>query len=972
MRPLLTRRLLKDWRLWLAVAVLGYTAAGFLLVPWLLRDQALGYLREERGLTAELGQVSFNPYLFRLRLQGFTVRAPDGAPLVALRDGLADFDPSWLLRGVWRIKTLRLAGPAVELERHADGTWNLAALLPPAAREDPEDQSAAMPRVSVGEITVGEGRLGYAEPDRQPAFRQELGPIEFHATTLSTLPDERGDYRLTLGIAGGELTLSGAAGLAPLAVDARVATRNVSLLPAAEYLGPQLPLRVAAGTAGLAAEVAVEPGPKVRVQGLTAEVAGLKLVTPAGEPVLELPRLALSGGALTWPEQRLDMAAITLTGARLSTWLERGQPFSLAQLAAPRDDQQPGTGAAATEPQTAAASPPPQANPWQIALQELRFEQAEIAFHDRTLAEPAIQRLQIETLNLSDISTAPDARIGVDGTLRLNAAGNIAVKGRLTPSPLAAELEFALAGLPLAPATPYVQRELHSAITEGTLGGQLALRHTEAAGTELSGDLAVAELAMDDLVRERPWLRWNSLDIARLELQLRPESRLHIGEIRLARPWLDVTVRKDGSNTVGRMRAAAPAAASAPEAPKPAVTATEDPAPSAAPLAVTVDEFRVVDGALKFRDFSLPLPFAVQTHSLNGALRHFSNREDARVDLKLEGAIDRYGEARIVARIQPAAPREFTNFELHFDNVDFRSVTPYAAKFAGYAIESGTLRLDLAYRIENQRLRGDNRVLLKQLKLGEQIESPGATKLPLHLAVALLKDSRGNINLDLPVRGDLSDPKVSVGRLVWKAFANVITKAATAPFAALGRLVGAGEGELEAIGFDPGAAALTPSQRQVVDRLAGALAQRPGIAVAFGGCTAEAADGAALRAAKLRTVLADLGADTGDAEDEREALEEAFTDTFSDADWEALEETHPEAPEALAEAARERLVGAQPLNAGELGSLAQARRRAVLGYLIDQAKVPAEQALGADSTSGKVAEGRVQCRLESRALTPRS
>lgn len=978
------RRPLKAYRLWLVVAVLvlSYTAAGFLLVPWLVRDQLLGYLREDCGLTADLGQVSFNPYLFQLRLWDLVVQGRDGAPLLALREGFVDLDPSWLLRGIWRVQVLRLDAPALNLERGADGGWNVVALLPPPATEPQPEQPAAMPRISVGEILLGEGRLRYAEPQRRPVFRQELTPIEFHATELATLPNARGDYRLTLGIAGGELRISGGAGLAPLAVDAQVAVRDVSLLPVAEYLGSNLPLQLLAGSAGLTAAVAVAPGPQLEVRELAAEVAALKLAMPTGEPLLELPRLALSGGALAWPQQRVDVAAITLTGAQLFTWLDPDRPFSPLQLVAKKDGAQPASTTAA-EPETAAASPAPVANPWRIALAKLRFEQAEIAFADRTLPAPATQHLQIEALDITDIGNAPDARFGVDGTLHLNGAGSIGVKGRVAPSPLAAELDIALAELPLEPATPYLQRVLHSAITEGTLGGTLALRVDGDANAAVSGELAVAELVLEDQLRERPWLRWQRLDIGGLEVQLRAKPGLRIREIALTKPWLDVSVRKDGTSNIGRMRVTDPApVSSAPAtvsfAPAEPSSRTETPSATAAPAAsaatpvaaaplpLLVEQFRIIDGALKFRDFSLPLPFAVQTHSLEGTLRHFSNRPEARVELKLQGGIDRYGEARILARTQPAAPRQFTEFELHFDNVDFRSVSPYSAKFAGYAIESGTLRLDLDYRVENQRLRGENRVLLNQLHLGEEVEAPGVTRLPLHLAVALLQDAKGNIDLNLPVRGDLGDPKVSVGRLVWKAFVNLITKAAKAPFAALGRLVGTDEAALEAVGFAPGSAEITPSQRQVMDHLAQALAKRPGLAVAFGGCTQAKPDAEGLRAAKLEALLAEYGAKTKKGGVDA-VLRAAFIASFSKAEWKALAADHPEDPVALAEAARERLLDTRLLDPSELAALADARRAAVLGYLRAQTGIKPEQAISGDHSAGTLREARVQCRLEPRA-----
>ena len=215
------RRLLKDYRVWFGLLVLGYTLAGFLWVPWLAKSQLLSYFREARGLEAELAQVQFNPFLFRLRADGLAVRHPDGRPIMTLGAVDLDFDPIWLFRGIWRVQSLHLSAPELSVQRRASGSWNFAVLLPPSTGE-PAPARAELPRLSLGELAINDGRIGYEDLTRTPAFRQELGPIKLQIAELSTLPDRRGDYRVDLGLGDtGRVHVAGAASLTPLEVDAQ-------------------------------------------------------------------------------------------------------------------------------------------------------------------------------------------------------------------------------------------------------------------------------------------------------------------------------------------------------------------------------------------------------------------------------------------------------------------------------------------------------------------------------------------------------------------------------------------------------------------------------------------------------------------------------------------------------------------------------------------------------------------------------
>src|SRR5262249_30499971 len=163
-----------------------------------------------------------------------------------------------------------------------------------------------------------------------------------------------------------------------------------------------------------------------------------------------------------------------------------------------------------------------------------------------------------------------------------------------------------------------------------------------------------------------------------------------------------------------------------------------------------------------------------------------------------------------------------------FRNVEMPPLSPYSATFAGRRIASGRLALDVRYKIDNGALAGDNRIVLEKFTLGERVEAPGALNLPLDLAIALLTDSDGKIDVAVPVKGNVDDPEFSYGHLVWQAIRTLITRIVTAPFRALAALFGGGDSEkLDSIVFDPGRATLLPPEREKLKRVADGLGKRP-------------------------------------------------------------------------------------------------------------------------------------------------
>ena len=159
--------------------------------------------------------------------------------------------------------------------------------------------------------------------------------------------------------------------------------------------------------------------------------------------------------------------------------------------------------------------------------------------------------------------------------------------------------------------------------------------------------------------------------------------------------------------------------------------------------------------------------------------------------------------------------------------VELTRLTPYAAKYAGYPITKGKLSVDVKYHVENGKLEAQNKLFLEQLTFGDKVDSPDATKLPVLLAVALLRNSRGEIDLNLPVSGSLSDPEFSVGGVILRALVNLLTKAVTAPFSLLASAFsGAGGDELSYVEFKPGSRQPRRRRHQETGH-AGQGAQRP-------------------------------------------------------------------------------------------------------------------------------------------------
>jgi len=264
------------------------------------------------------------------------------------------------------------------------------------------------------------------------------------------------------------------------------------------------------------------------------------------------------------------------------------------------------------------------------------------------------------------------------------------------------------------------------------------------------------------------------------------------------------------------------------------------------------------DGAMFFADLTLKPNFVTGIQNLNGYLKGLSSVSASHAELELNGKVDAYAPVRIYGTLNPLTAEQRSDITLDFKNIELTTFTPYSGKFMGYPIERGKLSVLLNYKIEGRELKGENKLKIEKLTLGEKTDSPDATHLPVRFAIALLKDKNGDIDLDVPVSGNLDDPEFSVGRVILKMFVNLITRLVTSPFKLMGAMFGGGEDEnLETLNFSPGSALLVGSETHKLTTLGKGLAERPGLRLDITETAHPVVDSVALAERRYDTAILD-------------------------------------------------------------------------------------------------------------------
>jgi hypothetical protein len=600
------------------------------------------------------------------------------------------------------------------------------------------------------------------------------------------------------------------------------------------------------------------------------EAAPATAPTPAPAPT---PATAATPATAPTPA---STTAPTPAPATATATARKSPPSASARKSRPK-------AATAAAPTTAPKPAPAEANSslWQVDLREFALHDANISAEDRrtnpvtkVVISPLSLKVDGASLNLAKpVTVALDAKV--------NGAGSLNVSGDVTPQPVAANLNLKVGSLNLEHVQPYVAQYTSMTLMSGALNCDAKLKYDGAAhpALQVAGNLSVAKLHTVDNALRQDFINWDRVDVEGLKFQFDP-NRLDIDRIAGRGFYARVIIEPDTSLNVKRVLAGPAATVVVPvgsAGETEAGTATPSPplprkyriskraaapAPAAAPakapipFPVTIKKIVLTGSKTDFTDLSVMPNFSAGIEKLEGSVAGLSSDPSSRAKVDMKGSVGEFSPVSISGDVNLLSAALYTDLSLNFSNIELTIFNPYSGKFAGYNISKGKLNTDLHYKVDNRKLDAQHHIVVDQLEFGEKTESKEAVSLPVKLAVSLLKDKDGVIDLNLPVTGTLDDPKFRLGPVIWKVLVNLLEKAVTAPFKLLGSLFGGGP-DLQFVDFQPGSADLDPAAVDKAHSLVKALNARPQLKIEVPIATVKDVDRPRLVEQKLQAQLHD-------------------------------------------------------------------------------------------------------------------
>ncbi len=916
--------------------ILLYGLLGFFVVPPVVKPKLIQALEGYTHRTVQLDAVHVNPFALSIDLEGFSLHDRDGATLVSFHELYVNYEIRSLFQNALVFSEFRLDTPYIAVRVLQDGKFSIHDLL----EQQPADtttKTGETKNLVIDNLTINQGTMYYEDLSRPVPLTKTIDSLDLSLKNFTTKPEEGGAYEFEAVTRQDEkLHWRGDLSVTPPHSAGLIEISNLRVSTLWEFMRDRLNFTTPSGKVNLRGEYLFDltrDTARFSLRNGRVDAWQLVIADPADSiPPISAPQIHASGISMEYPRNAVTIDTIVGVGAEIRTAYLADGTMTIQQLLTPRPDPRD------TVPSNMS-----------VVLKSLALQDLSFTLTDESQKPYAPVSLTNVSLAAANFTYGTPGIASVKGTGVLNGGGTFEAAGTFSLDPRKADLDLRLTKSPLPALQPYISRYSRAQLRAGTysLQGKLnyAVQRT-VMSLSFRGGLSSDGGRIDDPVLNEDLTRWEHLEMQKVDYRNNPGS-LTIAEIVARRPYARVVVSPDRSTTIQHVMAqtADSAAKGAGDTVRSArlLPAQKD---STRQTVTKIGTISVVDGSMNFSDLSLSPNFTISVQQLNGSIKGLSSEELTRADVDLQGKVDKYAPAIIKGTINPLTENAFTDIQLKFDGIELTSFTPYFSKFAGYKIEQGKLSLDLHYKLNKRFLEAENKVVLNQLTLGDKVESPDATSLPVKLAIALLKDSKGVIDLDIPVSGSLDDPEFSFFPIILKAALNLLWKIVTAPFALLGSLFGGSGDDLQYVAFPPGQDSLMQDQHGKLETVAKGLKERPALQLQVRGNASQSFDRDALAEKSVMEAIRPSGGNQLQKSDER-ALLSLYKKTFNEEPGKLLPEqgTPDNTRDSLVvQAAWRRLVDSVHVSEDDLRSLAQHRVASIMEYLttkggIDPARI---------------------------------
>ncbi|CAB3797664.1 hypothetical protein LMG28614_04611 [Paraburkholderia ultramafica] len=975
-------------------------------------------------------------------LNDVDVRDQGKAPFFAARAvhvAAATLEP---LKSLYHFDEIRIDAPSASLARDKDGVLSVERMVAPApgaaaasASASEAEAVAEKPAASTPAAASGAKAKATATEKAAPMdlsikrFVLDDGTVKVHdaaasrpvdvglqklAVTLndfSTLAAAPAHYTLNTDFkdGGGSLGAEGTVGLAAKTASAKLDLKSLKLPELQPYLDTATAAQVTDGALSATTKIDANWSKSpvaVMVADTQLDLQSLKLAARGSkEPVISLAQGNVTVKQVDVAARTADVTSVAATGLAVDAQRLKDGSINLASLAGPHEAAQERTAIHAAK--KAHAEGPA----WHYKIGELTLKDATANFTDNTTPQPvklSITPLQLKVEQISDDLSHP---LPVDLQATLNKKGTLGVKGDVTATPLKVAVKVNANRLDAAAFEPYFGSKLNAVIASALLNanGDLALTQAKSVQASYHGEMALVDVRMLDKATSDPFAGWGSLALSNLKADydergtvvdagrvtftkfygrvlLDAQGKLNLKDVVAHESGAAQSLTRDKSgaehvqltppaaSTVAEASAPVPASSPTPATPATVTAAT----PPQSPVKLHFGQLVLQQGRVTYTDNFIRPNYTANLVAIQGTVGAFGTQSTTPAPVDIAAKLAANGPLSIRGTVNPLIAKPSLDLTATAHDIELTNLTPYSSKYAGYPITKGKLNVDLHYKLDNDQLNADNHLFIDQLTFGDHIENDTATKLPVRLAISLLKNSRGEIDVNLPVSGSLSNPEFSVGGLIWHAVLNLLQKAVTAPFSLIAHAFGGGGEELGYVEFEPGSAKLSDADNKKLDTIVKALADKPSIKMDVIGRVDPALDEPALRTQyverlvkqqKIKDVVGngesvDLSTVTVDPKDYDKYLSKAYksADFKKPRNFVGLTKSLP------ADDMKSALAANAPIDDASLRQLAQQRAQSVQQYLegkIDSSRVfIVAPKLNADGIQDKGATTRVDFGLK--------
>ena len=582
--------------------------------------------------------------------------------------------------------------------------------------------------------------------------------------------------------------------------------------------------------------------PETKLSDLNAALRSLHLDVPGTpQPLWRTPLLAIKDTAVDVEKKSIVIGSFEINGG--NGFIQRNADGSInyARLiktqASPTETKKP------EQEET---------GDWAVQIKRSAMDRFRITFEDRMLNPPARMTLSAISARGENHSNAKNARARVRLQATINNKGRVRLAGTLGIRPVGGRLNVDTQGIEIVPFQGYIADQVNFSLTSGAVSNKGVLTIDTGGDDTLKvnyeGGVQVADFASVEKDGSQDLLKWKSLDMGGIQFALEP-LRLRINEITLAEFYARLILGADGRLNLQDLTVQKD---STTEAVEPTPTKAAEPAANtpASEKPISIGKINLQKGNIYFSDFFVKPNYSANLTGVEGSISEL--KPEAPGDISIQAKLDNAAPVDIRGKINPLSKELYMDIAANAREIELNPMSPYSIKYIGYGIERGELTFKVKYKIENRKLDAQNQIILDQLTFGEKVDSPTATKLPVLLAVGLLKDRNGVIDVSLPISGSLDNPEFSVGGIILRIIFNIITRAVSSPFALIGSAFGGGSGaELSYIEFDYGRSNLTESAEEKIKTLATAMNNRPALELDISGRVDPEKDREGLRQASI-------------------------------------------------------------------------------------------------------------------------